>query len=215
MTRILVFGDSIERGLWDFEGGWVNRLRKDLDEYSWSNNTDYSVYNLGVSGHTSEDILNRVKNEIKARQNEEDMYVLIGLTALNDAQYYRDKEENRVPATEYRQNISKIVDAAKKYASHEVVIGGTPIEQSEVDPMPWKPTHSIRSEDLRRYRKQRVEMCNDRKLDLIELRPYLNEEDWRKNKLKDGIHPNMSGHKAIYRIVKDGLKDREMIPGDV
>jgi lysophospholipase L1-like esterase len=115
---------------------------------------------------------------------------------------------------DYRQNISKIVDAAKKYASHEVIIGGTPIKESKVDPMPWKPTHSLRSKDLEKYREQRVEMCNDRKLDLIEIRPYIDEEDWKENKLRDGRHPNMAGHKTIYRIVKDGLKDREMIPED-
>ena len=214
MTRILVFGAGTERGLWDFEGGWVHRLQQDLDEYSWSNNENYSLYNLAVSDHTSEDILHRIKNETKARDADEEIILLIRVTGHNDAQYHRDREQNRVTPTDYRQNISKIMDAAKKYATHEIVIGGTAIIESKVDPLPWKPQYSIRPKDLEKYREQRVEMCNERKLDLIELRPYIDEQDWKKNKLRDGIHPNMSGHKTIYRIVKDGLKDRDIIPED-
>ena len=41
MGRILIFGDSITYGAWDKEGGWVQRLRKFLDE---RNLTDPNFY---------------------------------------------------------------------------------------------------------------------------------------------------------------------------
>lgn len=215
MTRILVFGDSIERGHWDFEGGWVHRLQQDLDEHSWEHDDEYSIYNLGVAGDTSRDILDRIKDEIVARQNSEDMYILLKVSGVNDSEYNLEKGKNSVLPEKYRQNLSKIVDIAKKHANREVVIGGTPIDQSRVDPIPWKQTHAYRTGELEKYRKRRVEMSEDRKLDLIEVRPYLDEEEWRESKLKDGVHPNMGGHKQIYRIIKDGLKDRGVIPKDV
>lgn len=215
MTRILVFGASAERGYWDFEGGWVHRLQQDLDEYSWENDDDYSIYNLGVSGHTSQDILERIKAELQARQNSEEMQVLLRVTGVNDSLYNLETGKNLVSPEKYRENLSKIVDIAKKYTAREVLIGGTPIDQSRVDPVPWRTTHAYRTDEIKRYRDKRIEMANDRGLDLMELRPYIDEEDWRANKLKDGIHPNMGGHKQIYRIIKDGLKEREMIPKSV
>lgn len=89
-THILVFGTSTTYGAWDEEGGWVNRLRKDIDKkiiYS-----DYQkfvlVYNLGVSGDKSTDILKRFKSETEARKDrhgEEVMFLLH--VGINDCIY--------------------------------------------------------------------------------------------------------------------------------
>ena len=54
MVQILIFGDSIAWGAWDKEGGWVQRLRKLIDEKNLSDPEFYClVYNLGVSGNKS------------------------------------------------------------------------------------------------------------------------------------------------------------------
>lgn len=214
MVDILVFGAGIERGFWDFRGGWVQRLQEDLDRYSWNNNASYTVYNLGVPDNTSQDLRDRIKNEIMARESSEDVYVLLKVSGGNDAQYHMEKEQNRVLVQQYRQNISSIVDLAQKHANKEVIIGDTPVDYSRLDPIPWKETHQYRKGDLQEYRNERVEMTKDRGLDLIELRPYIDEENWRQNKLRDGVHPNAEGHQQIYKIVKDGLKERDMIPDD-
>ena len=49
MTQILVFGTSTTYGCWDIEGGWVQRLRKYLDEKQLDDpELYYIVYNLGI-----------------------------------------------------------------------------------------------------------------------------------------------------------------------
>jgi len=60
-TRICVFGASIAWGAWDPDGGgWVTRLRR----YFEINDYDIEVYNLGVSGNTTKDLLKRFKTNV-------------------------------------------------------------------------------------------------------------------------------------------------------
>ena len=73
MPNILVFGDSITYGAWDKDGGWVQRLRKFLDE----NYEDFFVCNLGVSGNNSDDLLKRFEFETEQRIKEEKKTIFI------------------------------------------------------------------------------------------------------------------------------------------
>ena len=51
MVRLVIFGDSITRGINDSEKqGWVR-------EYFWKKTLDISVYNYGISGDNSEDLV--------------------------------------------------------------------------------------------------------------------------------------------------------------
>ena len=69
MARILVFGDSITYGAWDKRGGWVQRLREFLDEKNLIdlNKIPVLIYNLGVSGDTTNDALERFEFESKKK----------------------------------------------------------------------------------------------------------------------------------------------------
>ena len=60
--QFFIFGDSITYGVIDREGGWANRLRKYLDARTLdSNGKDlFMLYNLGISGDTSADLLARL-----------------------------------------------------------------------------------------------------------------------------------------------------------
>lgn len=59
--RVLVFGDSITQGFWDLDGGWVARLRRTYDKQMIEgvNDDPPSLFNLGVSGDSSDDIVTR------------------------------------------------------------------------------------------------------------------------------------------------------------
>ena len=52
---LLVFGDSITYGLNDDKGGWVGRLRKELEKDNLANagHVENSVYNCGIRGDTT------------------------------------------------------------------------------------------------------------------------------------------------------------------
>ena len=76
MAKILIFGDSIIWGAFDTEGGWATRLKKYFDE-NRKEDFNYQVYNLGVSGDTTEDLLDRFEFETKQRINEEEETIFI------------------------------------------------------------------------------------------------------------------------------------------
>ena len=80
MTNILVFGASITWGAWDREGGWVQRLRNFVDEKNISNpDYDRMIYNLGISGDTTENLLSRLENEVKTRLSEEETIIIFSI----------------------------------------------------------------------------------------------------------------------------------------
>ena len=81
--NILVFGDSIAYGANDLElGGWVNRLGLHLDKkYDY----DYNVFNFGVSGEITTEVLARFDSECKARCGKQgNETVIIFAIGIND-----------------------------------------------------------------------------------------------------------------------------------
>ena len=68
MATICVFGDSIAWGAVDPEnGGWVNCLRNYFESKSLRVDQDTDVYNLGISGDNTNDLLARFDVEVRAR----------------------------------------------------------------------------------------------------------------------------------------------------
>ena len=90
MSQILIYGDSITYGAWDTEqGGWVARLRKFLDNKADEDEKYYYlVYNLGISGNNSTDILSRFEFEAKQRVREEGETIIIFALGTNDSQLF-------------------------------------------------------------------------------------------------------------------------------
>src|SRR5438477_9538511 len=70
MTQIFVFGASSIYGVGAAKGSWVDLLKQKLHEqmYGEHSGEKLEVFNLGISGETSPELLKRIKNEIEARQ---------------------------------------------------------------------------------------------------------------------------------------------------
>ena len=126
MTTILAFGDSIVQGFWDKEGGWVQRLKKHLTEISINNHSDYfSVFNLGVSGDTSKDLLARFEFETKNRLNDgegkNDTLIIFSI-GTNDSIFNNKTKLHLISQEEYRKNLTELLELAKKYASKVIFL---------------------------------------------------------------------------------------------
>jgi lysophospholipase L1-like esterase len=141
-SRILVFGDSIARGYWDREGGWETRLRKFLVARSLQNLSDVKLYwvtyNLGVSGDTTEDLLQRFEFETKQRSKEKEKTMFIFQIGSNDSQFYNNKKTFHVASEKFEINIQKLIDLAKKFSEKIIFIGLTPVDDSKVNPIDRK-----------------------------------------------------------------------------
>lgn len=206
MARILVFGDSIAWGAWDLEkGGWVNRLRLSLDEKNISDSDFYcTVYNLGISGDTSDDILRRFEFEAQQRLKE-DVIFLIGV-GINDSAWVHSKNDFLVSLDAFKENIRKLISLARKFSSKIIFIGLIGVDESKVDPIPWDPDKSYKNEYVKKYDDLLEKICNDENVYYIKLFGKIPKEF-----LEDGVHPNSEGHKMIFEIIKKFLVEHNII----
>ena len=123
--RVLIFGDSITQGFWGSEGGWANRLRKAYDQKNIEagNYDQPTIFNLGISGDTSKEILQRVENETKARLWPGQEIVFAFSIGVNDARLDGNKPFSAVE--EYVGRLNKIVEIAKTFSSKIMFVGLT------------------------------------------------------------------------------------------
>ncbi len=213
MTQILVFGTSTTYGCWDVEGGWVQRLRKYLDEKQLADPEQYYiVYNLGISGDTSTGILNRIEFESEQRlglkDKGEEVIVIVSVGA-NDSILNKKTKKNHVYILEYEKNIQKIVDKAKKIGSKVVFVGNKKMNESLVDPIPWLPGYAYKNKFVKMYEEKTKEVCKKNKVGFIDIFTELSEN--YEKMLTDGVHPNSEGHEKIFEVVKNYLFSNRII----
>jgi len=214
MARLLIFGDSITYGGGDLKGGWVQRIREALDYKSLSTNkdqeSDYSVYNLGISGDTTDDLVERTEQELKRRIDEEGDTIIIFAIGINDSQFLKKENEHHVPTERFKKNIQKLVDIARKYSNNIVFIGITPVDEKKVAPKPWNLNKFCRNEYIEDYNKTIKDICEANKvlfLDILSPFKLLNF----KKLLLDGLHPNTDGYKQMSEIILSFLKEKDII----
>ncbi|MFP4424710.1 MAG: SGNH/GDSL hydrolase family protein [Candidatus Woesearchaeota archaeon] len=181
MVRLCVWGDSITWGACDDEyGGWVNRLS--LFE-------EVDVYNLGVSGDTTEHLLKRFDTECEAREPD----VIVFAIGINDSANING--EPWVPLDKFEENIKELVRLARKYTSKVFFVGLTPVDEKLVKPVPWDTTISYDNQTIKQY---------DMKLrEVVEyyIPLVLSDSD-----LADGLHPNARGHEKMFQQIKKNLR---------
>ncbi|NMC36266.1 hypothetical protein GYA49_04445 [Candidatus Beckwithbacteria bacterium] len=211
MANIIVFGDSIAHGYWDLHGGWVARLRKDLDKQNTKANCDeqYSLYNLSIPGDNSSNILDRFNHEIK-RRVWGDKLTLIFAFGINDSVYIRKQKKHRVGQRQFKENLQKIIKLARKYTLKIYFVGLTPVNQKLVDPMLWSPNESYIEKDVEKYEQTLKEFCQENELQFIELMKAFKKQDYEKL-LFDGVHPNSKGHELIYEIIYKHLAKQSIL----
>lgn len=199
---IFIFGDSIAYGAFDREkGGWVNRLRFYLD-----NKTDgvfkADVYNLGISGDTTEDLLKRFDVGI----NRKAPGMIIFAIGINDSVYFSDKNKNYVEFDRFKDNIRTLIEKARKFTGNIVFIGLTPVVESETTPIPWEPEMHYLDGEIEKYNNAISELCQVEKIMFIDLKSGLLKLDYKALLDEDGLHPNPAGHEWIAKKIIKELK---------
>lgn len=211
MAQIFVFGDSITYGAWDKEGGWVQRLRKFLDEKTSPEKEDYFlVYNLGVDSDTTEDVLRRFKFETEQRLEKEEETLIIFSVGINDSLFVHSQNGLYVPQEKFKENTQKLIELAQKFSSKIIFVGLTPVDESKTTPVPWDKDISYKNEYIKVFNGIIKSVCEKDDILFIEI-----FEDWLKldykNLLEDGLHPNSEGHKKVFEIVRDFIIENKIV----
>jgi lysophospholipase L1-like esterase len=193
-TTICIFGDSIALGAVDPEnGGWVAQLRR----YFETNDYDIAVYNQGVSGDNTDDLLKRFKVECEAREPQ----IIIFAIGINDSQYVKTKDNPRVSLEKFQNNLVELINQAKNFSDKIAFVGLTKVEESKVMPIPWSDEEKFYDNDnIVKYNEVIKKICDDNDLPFIDLLDLLDPVD-----LDDGLHPNSEGHKKMFLKIKEFL----------
>ena len=210
--QILIFGDSITCGYWDLRGGWVQKLKEKIDEKSLSAPKDfyYNLYNLSIDGNTTAELLKRFEFETKQRLINEETIFIFGI-GINDSCFVQTKNVFLVLEENFRQNIQELIKLSKNYSSKIVFVGLTPVEEIKVTPLPWSKTgKSYRNKNIQKYNQIIKQVCEENEIYFIEIFENWIKTDYKKL-LEDGVHPNSEGHKKIFEIVRDFLKEKKII----
>lgn len=212
MANILVFGASTTYGAWDPEGGWVQRLRKFLDQKIIASNLElyFIVYNLGISGDDTEGILERFEDETKRRISADEETTILFSAAINDSLFDNKDKSLRCPPPRYQKNIEKLILLARKYTDKIIFVGTLPVDETRVDPIPWLPTHSYKNKYVEKYNEITKAVCRLNNVGVVEIYSKFINKNYQ-DLLEDGVHGNTKGYELIYEEVKNYLLDNHII----
>jgi lysophospholipase L1-like esterase len=162
------------------------------------------VFNLGISGDTSSDVLKRVSGEVAARcADTSSDNVLIIAVGVNDSQYDSISGLCRVPVEQTITNFTDILRLTKKNIGKVVFVGLADVVDSRLDPIPWAPTHTYSNRMIKTYNNAIASFAQDNNAAFISLEDVFG--DATETCLPDGIHPNEEGHERIYNRIQTEL----------
>lgn len=196
--RILFFGDSITQGFWARDAGWVELLRRHFDRKALEDlqhRDQPTIFNLGISGDTTDDLLSRIENETKARIWQDQPVIVAIAIGTNDDVFV--SHNPNASAESYKLNLQNIIDKIKPIAQSIILIGSTACDEKLTDPVPWANI-SYTNRELEHAERVIREVAEINNITFIpmfsEFKAALDAGD---DLLEDGLHPNDNGHKFI------------------
>jgi len=201
-NKILIFGDSITYGQKDLElGGWTNRLKLVLANDS--SGLSCHVFNMGVPGQTTGEVLERLERECRGRVPKGTNIIIILAAGINDTQVIGGKV--RIDEDTLRSNVGALIDTARQIADSVMYIGLTPVDESRTNPVKWDKKKNWKNEVVENYDTIIRRVCEEKGVRYLymfdRIDPLTNQ---------DGLHPSAEGHRimtgiiagAVYEFVK-------------
>jgi lysophospholipase L1-like esterase len=175
---LCVFGDSIVVGSDDREaGGWVARLRLDLNARG-----KIGVYNLGVDGDRTEQLLRRLAGEATAR-NANVIVISIG---ANDLGWHGTSGTD---IAVLRERYDSILSEAEQFTRRILVLGLLNVDEGN-------DSHGVRNEQVRAFNAIVEEVARAHDAEFLSLFGTLEPDNF-----VDGLHPNASGHAKLAPLI--------------
>lgn len=197
MTRnkILVFGDSITYGQRDLEmGGWVNRLKLALAHDS--SITSCHVFNMGISGQNTTEILERMERECAGRVLGDANNIIVIAAGINDSQII--KGDLVTDEEQFRSNVRELIEVARSFTDKVIYLGLTPVDEERTNPVNWDKHRVWRNDLVKQYDEIISDICSELGVRYVyvfdQIDPVTNE---------DGLHPSGTGHAVLADIMEN------------
>ncbi len=175
---LCVFGDSIVVGSDDREvGGWVARLRLDLNARG-----KIGVYNLGIDGDRTEQLLRRLAGEAAARSAS----VIVISIGANDLGWHGT---SGTEIALFRERFDGILSEAERSTKRILVLGLLGVDEGD-------DSHGVRNEQVLAFNGVIEELTRAHGVEFLSLFGALEPENFA-----DGLHPNASGHARLAPLI--------------
>ncbi|MFH1749689.1 MAG: GDSL-type esterase/lipase family protein [bacterium] len=205
MHGILIFGDSIVAGRGVTKNkSWVSLLANFFDK---KNVFDTMVYNLGVPGESTTELLKRFDPECKARTKRHtpsDHISIIIAIGINDSKGFGSPRKYNTPLKVFSENIRKLITIAGKYSDNIIFVGLTPVNGHKTMPL---DKNYFSNKNIKFFNSTIEKICKDNGATFIEILKGWLKKDYRKHLSKDKIHLNELGHKKIFNKIRIILKN--------
>jgi lysophospholipase L1-like esterase len=172
-----IFGDSVIQAAY-VKVSWVTLLKQYLeDKYK---DGFINVFNLGIGGNTTGDLLKRFNSEALSRSPT----TIIFAVGIDDTKYYNP--------IQFKSNLEKLIKLAKGFTP-EIIFVGLVLGD-------WTGDEPFSRERTTNYNQIIKEVAESKECKFIQLQDKLNSRDFR-----DGLHPNDQGHRKMFEVIKKYL----------
>ena len=207
MFGILVFGDSIAFGRGESPSiGWSGRLKTHFEKGGFHN----ASFDLSVPGDSSTTLLKRFETELSARIKyiyPGDKFIVMIAVGINDCRGVGSLNKLQTKPGKFEKNISTLIQIAKKYTKHVVIVGLTPVDENKTNP--FEDTYFTNNR-VQEYDVILQHCARAAKIGHVNLFELISECNYKKL-LVDGVHPNKKGYEKMYKIIKEFLIKKKII----
>lgn len=212
MAAVLCFGASITYGVGSASGGWPDYLKRAISARLYAQEgagEKHEVYNMGIPGETSRQVLLRVENEAAVRRRDMQPEIISLLSAgTNDSRAFLQPDSYVSTPEQYRENLELLIRKSSGYSARVIGIGLTPVDESRTCPK-LRP----RTGEKSWFTNSRIELFEDifaalaatLKIDFVPLFRQAGRLDWPAHLYRDGLHPNDKGQAWIAEQVSSVL----------
>ncbi len=215
MKNVFLFGASTTHGVGGPRGGWADKLKAGLHRDLYGEDAAgecCEVYELGVPGTNSADLLERFESEIHARligQTSPEDTIIVMQIGMNDSKAVGTPDGFVTTPEAFSQTANYLFDIAKKCSTHVVALGLTPVDERKVTPKinPLTGNKSYFSNDrIEAFDVAVQEVCLASGATFVPLFAAV-PDTWADRYLfTDGIHPSDQGHEWIRSQVEPEVR---------
>lgn len=208
MHQVFCFGASTVYGVGASKGSWSDKIKSQTLLAQYNTEADAAgekieVYNLGIPGEKSDQLLKRLEYEIKARRafhsNAERIAIIS--CGTNDSKAIGSSTDYVMSAEEFTALSREIISTAKKLVTHVIGLGITPVDDSKTAPMANGDTYFANTR-IMQFERIYQDVCKNSGMRFIPLFDSASEEGWQNGYLyRDGLHSNDDGHQWIFEKV--------------
>ena len=196
--KVIAVGDSTIYGYGDPQGGgWVERLRR---QWMSPDTAGHIIYNLGVRGDRTKDVLHRLEHEYLVRGELRNRYpdlIILSVGVNDSARLGRPQGKQFTQEEIFQKEIETLLEVAARLCKEVVFVGMVPVDEAK---MPFLDLLYYNHADQYNYKEITRQACDNRQIPYLDIfKKWQNQgQEWVKERLSsDGLHPNVEGYQAI------------------